>query len=726
MAISCILISILSLSFVFSKDFSSDISLEALWGSRQFVPNGVVGNVPMNSDEHFSVLENGFVINEYAYKTGKKTRTIADFHEVFEHAGITPKRVNSFSFSSDEARLLIATEETSIYRRSKEAYYYIFNLSSQELTALSTAGKQQLATFSPDGNMVAYVFENNIYIKNLLTKQTKQVTKDGEKNKIINGTTDWVYEEEFAITQGFYWSPCGQNIAFFKFDESHVKEFVMLIYGELYPEEYRFKYPKAGEKNAFVSIHVYNLPSQQTLEVDVGENTNQYIPRIKWTQDPKTLAVYRLNRLQNHLEILFADALTGVSHTVYEEKNPYHIHIDDHLTFTGDGKYFFLTSQRDGYNHLYAYNMKGELQQQITHGSWDVMDVVAYDDVTQTIYYLSTEDSPLTRHLYAVHLSGAPKKKLSSKDGDYSPTFSKRAKYYNNRYSNAHTPPVYTVNKSVDGRKLRTIEDNKGLQKNIDALNISDKTFFDITTADGTVLNSWMIKPPHFDASKKYPVLFYVYGGPGVQTVRDRWGGHNYLWFQKLAQLGYIIVSVDNRGTPGRGEAFEKVTYKQLGKYETADQIEAAGIISQLPYVDASRIGVYGWSYGGYMALLCMTFGAEYFKTGIAVAPVTHWRYYDTIYTERFMGLPKDNAEGYESYAPINHVDKLKGRLLIVHGSVDDNVHYQNSMDLFYELVNANKDFDMYIYTNKNHSISGGNARLHLFKKMRNYLLENL
>lgn len=705
---------------------NSKVCLEELWGSRKYFPRSIASNVPMNCDEHFSVLEEGFKIVEYAYETGEKSRTIVDFEKIFEKASVKLARINSYTFNHDESKILIATQTEAIYRYSSKSYFFVYDKPTAQLIPLYEKGKQRLATFSPDGQKAAFVFDNNLYVKDLTTGHLEQVTNDGKYNEIINGTTDWVYEEEFGITQGFFWSPDSRKIAFYRFDEAHVKEFVMLMYGTLYPELYSFKYPKAGEENAHVSVHVYDLKTKKTIEVDTGTEKDQYIPRVKWLPADNKLAVCRMNRLQNHLEILLANTATGNTEVLYEEKSRYYIEIDDHLTFSDDGKKFFLTSEKDGYNHIYSYAIDGQPLKQITSGNWDVMDIVGFNSETETIYYLSTEVSPLTRHLYAVNINGQNKIKLSGKDGFYNPTFSKNLKYYICQFSDVETPPQYAVRKSHNGQKVRLIEDNKDLKQAVENLNTGALDFFVMTTADGTDLNGWMIKPPHFDSTEVYPVLFYVYGGPGVQTVRNRWGGHNYLWFRKLAQMGYIVVSVDNRGTPGRGEEFKKATYLQLGKYETKDMIETAQYIGNMSFVDNKRIGIFGWSYGGYLSLLCMTKGADYFKTGMAVAPVTNWRFYDTIYTERFMGLPKDNADGYDDNSPINHVDKLKGNLLIVHGSADDNVHYQNAMEIFDALVKANKPFDMHIYTNKNHGIFGGNARLHLYRKMTDYLLENL
>ncbi|MDD3877007.1 MAG: DPP IV N-terminal domain-containing protein [Bacteroidales bacterium] len=710
----------------FSQTVNGSIELRELWGSRKFVPKSISDNVPMNSDEHYSVLENSYQINEYEYRSGEKTRTIINFRDVFLAAELQPKAIDEYVFNKDETKVLVATETDAIYRHSTASEYYVYDLGTERLVSLSELGKQRLATFSPDGTKIAYVIENNIYIKDLITLEEVQVTNDGEYNEVINGATDWVYEEEFSFTQAFFWSPDGQKIAFYRFDESHVKEFVMMMYGTLYPEEYRYKYPKAGEENAHVSIHIYNVPLKSTTLVDIGTEEDQYIPRIKWSKDPNKLAVLRMNRLQNHLELLFADARTGVTNRVYEENNRCYIEINDHLTFTDDGQMFIISSEKNGYNHLYCFDMNGNLINQITNGEWDVIDVAGYNSENKTLYYISTEDSPVTRHVYAININGTKKVRLSQNAGYNNPTFSKKFKYFINQYSNINTPPVYTVNNSRNGNEIRLIEGNSDLKRTMKELDIAQTEFIKIPTENGILLNAWMIKPHDFDDTKKYPVLFYVYGGPGSQTVQDEWGGHNHIWFQMMAQQGYIVVSVDNRGTPGRGEAFKKATYLQLGLLETIDQIEAAKFLGTLPYVDKDRIGIFGWSYGGYLTLLCMTKGASYFKTGIAVAPVTNWRFYDSIYTERYMGLPKDNASGYDDNSPINHVDKLIGKLLIVHGSADDNVHYQNSMEIFNALVNANKPFDMHIYPDKNHGIYGGYTRLHLFSKMTAYLIENL
>ncbi len=703
-----------------------NISLADIWANGKYYPAFLDDMVPMNNDDYYAILENSFQINTYAFKTGEKDKTIVNFYDVFKEAGVKAKAIDTYVFSKDENKILVATDKEAIYRHSKVYKYYVYDLKKKTLTALSDDKKQRLATFSPDGSKIAYVIENNLFIKDLGTGTTTQITDDGKINEIINGATDWVYEEEFSFSQAYSWSPDGQRIAFYRFDETHVKEFSMTMYGELYPEQYKYKYPKAGEDNAKVDIYVYNVNNGKTTKMDTGAEADQYIPRIKWSKDPLKLAVYRMNRLQNHLEILLADAENGTTNRIYEEKNKCYIEINDNLVFTDDGKYFIITNETNGYNHLYRYGIDGKLFNQITTGDWEVIEILGFDAAENKIYFSSTQDSPMNKHICSIGITGENLTRLSSGSGHHIPVFSKNYKYYIDDFSNLNTPSVYTVYETKNGKALRVAEDNKALNDILKNTNMAPAEFFTCTTGDSVSLNGWMIKPPDFDPTKKYPVLLYVYGGPGQQTVENSWGSLYYIWYQHLAEKGYIVVSVDNRGTMGRGEAFRKATYGQLGKLETNDQIDVAKYLISLPYIDKDRIGMFGWSFGGYLTLLCLTKGNDYFKTGVAVAPVTNWRFYDSIYTERYMGLPKDNAKGYDDNSPINHVKKLKGNLLMVHGSADDNVHLQNTMEMSNALVNANKKFDMHIYTNKNHGIYGGYTRLHLFEKITAYIESNL
>ena len=723
-SITFFVLSILISSSIVAQE-TKEITLRDIWKDRTFVSKSVDGLRSMKDGEHYCTLNNENEILEYSYKDGSKTRTIATLKEMTRSIDKKDIEIDDYQFSKDETKILIATETDDIYRHSTESNYYIWDLVSKKFTPLSEKGKQRLADFSPDGSKVAFVRDNNIFIKDLISNREYPVTRDGRDRTVINGAADWVYEEEFSFTKAFHWSPDGKKIAFLRFDESDVKEFWLTNYGSLYPEHQKYKYPKAGEDNSVVSVRIYDVVDGRITNVDIGEEADQYIPRIRWTNDPEILAVLRLNRLQNKLEVLMANANTGQTRVVYVDENKYYVDITDDLTFLKDNVHFVITSEKDGFNHIYKVNLKDSRKEQVTRGEWDVRKICGIDEEEGLVYYLSAEDSPLNNELYSITLNGEVKKKISAEEGTNEVSFSAGYKYFINSWSNSSTPPNYNI-RSNNGNELAVLENNYELQKVIKKYNFSEKEFFSFTTSEGVELNAWMIKPPGFDPAKKYPVFMYVYGGPNSQTVENRWGGSTDMWFQMLAQKGYIIVSVDNRGTGARGEEFRKMTYLQLGKYETIDQIEAAKYLGKLDYVDKSRIGIYGWSYGGYVSSLCITKGAEYFKMAIAVAPVTNWRYYDNIYTERFMRTPRENGENYDNNSPINFVDKLKGKYLLVHGTGDDNVHVQNSMDMITALVKANKQFDLMLYPNKNHGIYGGNTRYHLFKKMTDFVLENL
>ena len=713
--------------FIFSElsnaqSQTKEITLDDIYASGKLHQKRVYGMRSMANGSYYSVLENDS-INVYKYKNGNYVKTIVTASELIPEGKKENIKLGNYTFSKDENKILFPTKTEYIYRHSSKSEFYIWNIKNKTLQQLSENGKQRLASFSPDGSKVGFIRNNNLFIKNLTSNTETQITKDGLYNNIINGTTDWVYEEEFGFTRAFFWSPNGEKIAFYKFDESNVKEFCFSKYGDLYPEEYKYKYPKAGEDNSIVNIFTYNITNEKTVKMDIGEETDQYIPRIKWTKNNEILSIQRMNRLQNKLEILFADPKNGESKVIYTETNKYYIGITDHLTFLDDNEHFLFTSEKDGYYHIYLYKMNGELVKQLTKGNWVITDLIGFDEKKQIVYYTSAESSPLNRDIYSVDLKGN-KNKLSSRKGTNRARFSSDYKYFINTFSDANTPSVITVNKA-NGKQIRVLEDNSKLLKTIKEYNFSKKEFFTITTSENVELNAWKILPPNFDKEKQYPVLFTIYGGPGSQTVQNSWGSD--LWEQMLAQKGIIVVSVDNRGTGARGEEFKKMTYMQLGKYETIDQIEAAKYLGSLDYIDANRIGIFGWSYGGYMSTLCMTKGSDYFSTGIAVAPVTNWRYYDNIYTERFMRTPQENANGYDDNSPINHVDKLKGNFLLIHGTADDNVHVQNSIDLVTALVAANKQFEMQLYPNSNHGIyTGKNTRMHLYKRMTDFLLSNL
>jgi len=721
--------------FVFSLLFISlalnaqkrDVTLADIWSERTFAAESVYGLRSMNNGLHYTSLEDG-KINKYGYEKEGLIETILSEDELKPSGNGESISIDEYQFSPDESKVLIATETEKIYRHSTREIYYIFDLKTKKLSKL-TDDKVRYATFSPDGKNIAYVKRNNLFVANIAPEtsrssiMTRNITSDGVFNKIINGATDWVYEEEFAFDKAFFWSPDGKKIAFYRFDETEVEQFSMDVYGTLYPSQDVFKYPKAGEVNAKVTIHVYNSETQKTTPIDLGKY--EYIPRIKWTKSNNSLSVQRMNRHQNVLDLILISTSDYSQNIILNETTETYIDITDNLTFLNNKKQFIWTSEKDGYNHIYLYDINGKLVNQVTQGNWDVSSYEGFDEASSTIFYLSSEGSPIEKQLYSIGLDGKSKKKLTTKKGQNRAVFSKGFKYYINYHSSANTPYYITLHDGT-GIEKRVLKDNAELLKELEKFNISQQEFFTFNTNEGTNLTAWMIKPQDFDESKKYPVLMYVYGGPGAQTVKNSWGGSNFFWYQLLASKGYIIVSVDNRGTGSRGSEFKKCTYKQLGKYETIDQIASAKYLQSLSFVDGNRIGIWGWSYGGYMSSNCLFKGSDIFKMAIAVAPVTNWRYYDSIYTERYMQTPEENANGYDDNSPINHVEKLTGEFLLVHGMGDDNVHFQNAVELSEALVQADKQFDVMYYRNRSHGISGGNTRLHLYKKMTDFVLENL
>ena len=723
---------------VMAQTDKKDITLEDIYKNRKFSSKGFAGVQSMNDGNFYCQVKKDS-LNVYEYATGKYARTIVTSKQLIPQGDTVPIPMYGFEFSGDETKILFSTDEEAIYRRSSKANYYIYDIKTGKIFPLSKHGKQRLANFSPDGLKVAFVRDNNIFIRDLNigwvnlggeqddkgTGIEYQVTTDGKPNEIINGATDWVYEEEFEFSQAFAWSPDGKRIAFYRFDESKVKEYQLTHYGDLYPEQYKYKYPKAGEDNSVIGIYLYDLGLKKIMPVDIGKETDIYIPRIKWTEDPNTLALYRMNRHQNKLELLLADAATGNTKVIYTEESKYYIEINDHWHFFNNKKEFLLSSEKDGYRHLYLYNMTGQPVRQLTRGDFDVLDVLGVDEKAGLVYYSSTETSPMDKDICSVTLDGRKKMKLNAKPGGNSADFNKTFTYYIGRWSDINTPPYIAVYKS-NGAEVRMLQDNAKLKAVMTEYQFSKAEFFKFKTEDGTELNGLMVKPPDFDPAKKYPVLFTIYGGPGSQTVNNSWGTVSS-WNQLWAQHGIIVVSVDNRGTGGRGEEFKKCTYLELGKYETLDQIEAAKYLGTLGYVDKTRIGMWGWSFGGYLTLSCLTKGADYFSFGIAVAPVTNWKYYDNIYTERFMRTPKENNAGYEDNSPVNHAAKLKGKLLLICGMADDNVHPQNSYDMVTALVGADKQFESQFYPNSNHGIyTGKNTSFHLYKRMTDFILSNL
>jgi dipeptidyl-peptidase-4 len=592
------------------------------------------------------------------------------------------------------------------------------------LTLVSTKQIQE-PTFNGNGTMVAFGSNNNLYVKDLTSGNELQLTTDGKENSIINGITDWVYEEEFAFVRAFDWNKTGDKIAYIKFDESDVPRFSMDVYGdELYPSQQVFKYPKAGDPNAEVSLHLYDLKSGKTSDVSLTEYNCYYMPRIKWTNEADVLSVQLTNRHQNVMDLVFVNAANNTSHLVLQEKDDAYVDITDNLTFLNDNS-FIWTSEKNGWNHIYHYDKNGKLINQVTKGDWEVTNYYGFDTNTGRIYYQSTEDGNINRAIYSVLGNGKNKVKLSSRTGTNSADFSADYTYYINTFSDTETPFVFTLHDAKTGKQLREIKNNNALKSKLENYTVSPKEFSTISI-NGESLNMYMIKPKDFDPNKKYPLFMYQYSGPGSQNVANRWGGTNDYWHQLLAQQGYIIACVDGRGTGFKGRDFKKVTQKELGKFEVEDQTAAAKKLGELPFIDASRIGIWGWSYGGFMSSNCLFQEPDTFAMAIAVAPVTSWRFYDTIYTERYMQTPQENPSGYDNNSPISHVDNLKGDFLLVHGSADDNVHVQNTMRLVEALIQADKDFEWMIYPDKNHGIYGGNTRLHLYRNMTKFIHESL
>ena len=704
---------------------TKEITLEDIWKDGTFRTELMDVLHSMANGQQYSVLNfdrktRSTFIDIYDYKTLKKVETLVSSENLEDIPYFT-----DYTFSKDEQKIILATKEEEIYRRSVLGNYYVYNVKDGSLDLISEE-KIQEPTFSPDGKRVAFVEDNNLYVKELNSGEIIQVTSDGEKNKIINGITDWVYEEEFAFVRAFDWNADSNKIAFIRFDETNVPEFSMDIYGTaLYQTQRVFKYPKAGEANSEVSLHIFDLNTKETNKVKVDkEYEDFYMPRIKWTNNPDVLSAQYMNRHQNELDLWMINAITNTSNMVLAERDKAYVNVTDYLTFLKDNS-FIWTSEKDGYNHIYHYDKKGNLINQVTKGNWEVTDYYGYNEKDNTIFYQSVENGSINRDVYSIKLNGRNKKRLTKSEGTNNASFSADFSFFINTFSSATTPPEYTLNSSESGNLIKSIKDNDKLAQTLSGYKTSKKEFSTILV-NGSDLNMWMIKPANFDASKAYPLLMYQYSGPGSQKVVNQWNNSNDYWYQHLAQEGYIVVCIDGRGTGFKGADFKKVTQNELGKYEVEDQITAAKQLGALSYIDASRIGIWGWSFGGFMSSNCLFKGNEVFNMAIAVAPVSSWRFYDSIYTERFLGTPQENPSGYDENSPLNHVDKLKGDFLLVHGSSDDNVHLQNTMRLAEALIQADKQFDWAVYPDKNHRIYGGNTSLHLYKKMTSFIHEKL
>ena len=628
--------------------------------------------------------------------------------------------------------VLIRKGIEQIYRHSSKAFVYLYDAVAKKLTRLDTE-KLMHPTLSPDGSKIAFVKNNNLYLYDIATKSARAVTTDGKWNEIINGNCDWVYEEEFSFTQAYQWSPKGNYIAYYRFDESKVKEYQFTQFDNTYNKQYTYKYPKAGEENSKVEIHIYDVAGNKDVKAQY-EQGDIYIPRIKWTRDDNSLVVYWMNRHQDNLKLLLTNAQTGVSNNLYEEKNKYYIDINDDWQFMKDGKNYLFTSEMNGYNHIYMYSLDGKTKTQISKGNYEVTGIDGVDEVNKKVFYTMAYPRPMDRNLFVTDFAGKTTTQLTQGEAWHRVVLNDSFSRYYDYRSDLNTPQIVTLNRITLNKKkeittsfVKTVNESAKLKAKIDEYAVGKAEFIRVPNSKGDTLNGWMLKPSNFDPAKKYPVLFCNYGGPGSQQVANRFGAVSF-WHQLLAEKGFIVVSVDNTGTGFRGEEFKKKTYLQLGKFEIEDQIDAAKYIGNMSFVDKNNIGHWGWSYGGFMSALAITKGNEVFSAAISVAPVTSWRYYDNIYTERYMRTPQENPKGYDDNSPINHTDKIKGKYLIIHGMADDNVHFQNATQMITALVKSNIDFESAYYPNKNHGISGqlDNTTFHLWSKMTNWIMENM
>lgn len=715
---------VISFICIVSFSFAQNLSVENIWKSGEFYPSRIDGFTALSDGQSFTkiVEENGKILmKKYQFKDYKGAgTTLVNLSEIQFNG--KPLEFDDGQLSKSGKWMLIQTNTASIYRHSYATTYYIYNVQSKETRKIhSSETPQTLGTFSPDETKLGYVAGNNLFVYDLVSNSSKQITFDGKQNSIINGTTDWVYEEEFAITQGFEWSPDSKYLAFMRFDETDVKQFQMAMYGQLYPDQYTFKYPKAGEANSKVTFHIANVATGSIKPVALGEY--EYLPRFQWSPIKNEVFVSTLNRHQNHVKYhLVSNPENPSDRIFYEEESSTYLDADN-VILLKDGASMLRTSEKDGYNHIYHLTFTGTLSQ-VTKGNWDVIDLYGIDEKKGTVFYSSSENGAINKTLYSIHWKGTDKKMLSAATGYNDAEFAPGFNYFIRTSSSANTVPTYALCDRT-GKEFQVLEANTALQQKFNNMNLSKKEFLQVDGAAGK-LNAWIMKPANFDPNKKYPVYFNVYCGPGSNMVTNDYDGPNYLYHQLLTQKGYIVFCVDTRGTQFQGAAFKKSTYLQLGKLETEDLIAVAKNLQKESYVDPNRIGIMGWSYGGFMTSLAMTKGADVFKMGIAVAPVTNWRNYDNIYTERFMRTPQENASGYDDNSPVNYADKLKGKFLLIHGSADDNVHYQNTMEFITALVKANKQFELFIYPNKNHGIYGGNTRNHLYTMMLDFTLKNL
>ena len=699
-----------------------------------FRTESMVGVEPLSDGESYTqISSDGKQIVKYSFKTGKQSGVLFDVNTA---RGSKIERVDGYVMSPDGRHMLIQTKTKSIYRHSFTAVYYIFNVANNRLVPLSDGGPQQTPVWSPDGNQVAFVRDNNIFLVKLLYNNAEsQVTKDGKFNEVINGLPDWVNEEEFSFNSAMVFSADSKQIVWVRYDESEVKQYSMSLFKGLKPEReeyasypgfYTYKYPKAGEQNSKVKVMSYDIKSHQTRTMQLPLDADGYIPRIKATSDPTKVAVFTLNRHQDELKVFMANPMSTICQQVIEDKIDKYINENVFANLVFTDKHIVLTSERSGFNSIYVYTLNGQLQRTVQQGV--VTDVYGYDEVTGDVYFAALNNGPTNKKVFVNHKNGKTDC-LTPKDGWNSAIFSHDLKNFVLTWSDVNNPSVYSLCNN-QGKTLTTLIDNKKAAEKYASYDMGTKEFFTFQTSEGVQLYGYMVKPKNFDANKKYPVVMFQYGGPGSQQVKNAWGigmsGNGAIMEQYLCQQGYVCVCVDNRGTGGRGAEFEKCTYLRLGEKEAFDQVETALWLGKQSYVDKNHIAIWGWSYGGWNTLMSMSEGRPVFCCGVAIAPPTCWRYYDTVYTERFMRTPKENASGYDEVNPIARVGKLHGALLLCHGLADDNVHYQNTAEYVEALVQADKDFRQLVYTNRNHSIFGGNTRNHLFRQCVNFFNENL
>lgn len=745
------------LGFIFSySSFCQNISLEDIWINNTF---------SMANFEDFKWSKSGKTY--FKIKNNPKTNKLelAEFDVISDKklkikCLISELKINNksleiddFVFSEDESKIIIQTETENIYRRSTKSIFYVFDCQNQKLTALIDSQKVTQISFSADGKKIAFTKENNLFIKNLETNIITQITKDGKKNEIINGTSDWVYEEEFEIVKCFFWNNSSNKIAFLKFDESHVKDYEMQIWGkDLYPHNYIFKYPKAGEKNAFVSVLVYDIEKSELKTVFDGKNKDSYVPRINWTNDQNILSVKHLNRNQDSLVVVHYNTKNDSNSIIMTSKSDTYIDTDDNFLYLNKSNYLLYKSN-DEFRNLVLLDLKNLKSETITqnksnnqgktenYANWEIQNIIKIDELNKKIYFVSKDNPPFNQHLFSVDFNGKNRLQLTTLAGVNSVNISSDATYFVLSNSTINQGNSYSLHFCKDGKKVKDLENNQSFKNKLEeykfnAPEFKSFSYLDTTqksaSSDGSyespkiTLNYYLIKPINFDSTKKYPVLVYFYGGPGSQEVINEWQGKNYLWFQYLTKQGFVVACCDNRGTGGRGICFQHCTTRNLGNFEAQDQIEFGKFLQSYSYIDGKNMATFGWSFGGYLSSLCILKGAEVFKAAIAVAPVTSWRFYDTIYTERYLKNPNDNAKGYDENSPLNHASKLKGKYLLVHGTADDNVHFQNSIAMQQAFINTRKHFETYTYPDKSHGIGGAKTRLHLYQKMTNFLIENL